>query len=434
MKKTLTVLFLLCLAVFQMQAKYVARPILESTTTEAALKDMLVMDQAWVPYPAYADRAGWESLLGKDRDAIIAQGEKYLDCDWIAVKAEYYLAYARNGNRTLMQNALGRNTTALSCLMMAELAEGKGRFMDDIVNGILYFCETTSWAISAHLSSFQKDHSPFPDWRDNILELTQGGISQMMCWIYYFFNKEFDKIYDGISPRLRYEIQRRELTPYLERTDFWWMGLSDGMARTLPAISQPDLARTILQAYHGSDYQPVMPTTDDFDIWYTVNYTGQWQELNLVSSTISLNDYKAVKVEFDEKPLSGYLSVKVYGANGKEQYVGVPQQLSYTVTFNRTTLGSSVQRVTLQYGKTGSYSIGVRRVCLIKSDGTEEDMAVSPFWGCTVESHATPKPAGLADVMTDRPASADAIYSLSGQRVLQPMRGIYIRNGRKYIK
>ena len=215
---------------------------------------------------------------------------------------------------------------------------------------------------------------------------------------------------------------------------FWWMGLSDGMARTLPAISQPDLARTILQAYHGSDYQPVMPTTDDFDIWYTVNYTGQWQELNLVSSTISLNDYKAVKVEFDEKPLSGYLSVKVYGANGKEQYVGVPQQLSYTVTFNRTTLGSSVQRVTLQYGKTGSYSIGVRRVCLIKSDGTEEDMAVSPFWGCTVESHATPKPAGLADVMTDRPASADAIYSLSGQRVLQPMRGIYIRNGRKYIK
>ena len=61
-------------------------------------------------------------------------------------------------------------------------------------------------------------------------------------------------------------------------------------------------------------------------------------------------------------------------------------------------------------------------------------MAVSPFWGCTVESHATPKPAGLAGVMTDRPASADAIYSLSGQRVLQPMRGIYIKNGRKYIK
>lgn len=227
MKKILASLFLICLAVFQIQAKYVARPVLESTTTEAALKSMLVMDQAWVPYPAYADRAGWEALLGKDRGTIIAQGENYLDFEWIAVKAEYYLAYARNGNRTLMQNALGRNTTALSCLMMAELAEGKGRFMDDIVNGILYFCETTSWAISAHLSSFQKDHSPFPDWRDNILELTQGGISQMMCWIYYFFNKEFDKIYDGISPRLRYEIQRRELTPYLERTDFWWMGFND---------------------------------------------------------------------------------------------------------------------------------------------------------------------------------------------------------------
>ncbi|MBQ4287497.1 MAG: heparinase, partial [Bacteroidales bacterium] len=103
MKKILASLFLICLAVFQIQAKYVARPVLESTTTEAALKSMLVMDQAWVPYPAYADRAGWEALLGKDRGTIIAQGENYLDFEWIAVKAEYYLAYARNGNRTLMQ-------------------------------------------------------------------------------------------------------------------------------------------------------------------------------------------------------------------------------------------------------------------------------------------------------------------------------------------
>ncbi len=215
---------------------------------------------------------------------------------------------------------------------------------------------------------------------------------------------------------------------------FWWMGISDGMARTLPAFSQPDLALAILQAHYGSNYDPVLPTLDDFDIWYTVNYTGQWQELNLCSSTISFDTYKAVKVEFDEKPASGYLSVKAYGESGKEQYTSVPQQLTCTVSFNRTTLGASAQRVTLQYGKTSDYSIGVKRVCLIKADGTEEEMQVTPFWGCTVEMHATWNSAGIADVKANGSRTDGAVYSLSGQRVGRPVHGIYIRNGRKYIR
>lgn len=215
---------------------------------------------------------------------------------------------------------------------------------------------------------------------------------------------------------------------------FWWMGISDGVCRSLPAFSQPDLALTILQAYHGSDYSPVLPREDDYDIWYTVNYTGQWQELNLCNMQFSLDDYKAVKVVFDEAPKSGCLSVKAYGANGKEQYAGLSQQLTSTVSFNRGTLGGTVQRVTLQYGKTDDYSIGVRRVCLVRTDGSEEEMRVSPFWGCTVEAHAALKPSGIDDACVQAPHGSGAVYSLSGQRVGTSFRGICIRNGRKYVR
>ena len=40
------------------------------------------MKQAWVPYPAYTDRAAWDSLMGPNKQRLIAAGEKLLDYKW----------------------------------------------------------------------------------------------------------------------------------------------------------------------------------------------------------------------------------------------------------------------------------------------------------------------------------------------------------------
>ena len=212
---------------------------------------------------------------------------------------------------------------------------------------------------------------------------------------------------------------------------FYWMGISDASARSLPAFSQSDLAAAILQAYYGDDYQPVLPTLDDFDITYTVSYTGQWQELNLCDHEISSGDYKSVSVELGTVPASGLLQVKVYGATDDQgQYVPVSSATT-TVNFNQSALGSKVRRITLQYMKTTPWQIGVNRAWLVKSDGTEVATQISPFWGCTAEAHA---------VSTDvkRPAvyarDDHRTYTLTGQAapgVLRP--GLYIRNGRKRV-
>lgn len=202
---------------------YEERNILERVATPAEVKASLLMDQKWVPYPAYKDREGWNQLLGDHRTAIIHQGERYLGYQWEVVKASQYMEYEKSGSRAVMQDPNNRNTTAFSSLLMAELAEGQGRFMKDIVDGVFFFCEMTSWAESAHLAAYQKTHRALPDYRENILELHQGSKSQMLAWTYYFLHKEFDKAAPGISQRLRYELQRRELDPYLQRDDFWWM-------------------------------------------------------------------------------------------------------------------------------------------------------------------------------------------------------------------
>ena len=36
---------------------------LQKAADETTLKNVLVMKQAWVPYPAYTDRAAWDSLM-----------------------------------------------------------------------------------------------------------------------------------------------------------------------------------------------------------------------------------------------------------------------------------------------------------------------------------------------------------------------------------
>ena len=205
---------------------YEARNLLQKLATEEEIKQALVMNQKWVPYPAYTDRAGWDALLGTNKEAIIKAGQKYLDYNWEVVKATKYLEYEKSGSRTVMQDVNRRNVAAFSSMLMAELAEGKGQFIPDLINGIFFFSEMTTWAESAHLKAYQKTRRAMPDYREHILELHQGGMAQMLSWTYYFLRAEFDKVDPIVSLRLRHELQERELTPYLTRDDYWWMAFN----------------------------------------------------------------------------------------------------------------------------------------------------------------------------------------------------------------
>lgn len=213
---------------------------------------------------------------------------------------------------------------------------------------------------------------------------------------------------------------------------FFWMGLSDGTARSFPAFNQADLVLAILQAYYGSNYNPRLLTEDDFEITsYLVNYDKQWSELNLSSNEISLNVYKAIRLELGETPNSGYYNIKVYGQeDGKEQSSAVSSQTT-TLQFNRNTLGTKSRRITLQYMKTGNSTLNVKKAYLIKNDGTEIESRLSPFWGCTMEPQSSKKPSGIVTTTTNTKKDG-AIYNLSGQRVTNPVRGIYIKDGKKY--
>ena len=202
---------------------YTERNLLQNSVTKEQLKEALVMNGAWVPYPAYSDREGWNSLLNdEDRQTLIKAGEKMLDYKWQVIRATDYLEYERSGERNIMQNPYEANRKAINVLMMAELAEGKGRFIDQLINGVFFSCEMTSWVLSAHLPR-QSTKRSMPDWREQIIDIGSGNYGSMLAWVYYFFHDTFDKADPVISLRLRHELQERILDPYMENDREWWM-------------------------------------------------------------------------------------------------------------------------------------------------------------------------------------------------------------------
>ncbi|MBO5978934.1 MAG: glycoside hydrolase family 5 protein [Bacteroidales bacterium] len=170
---------------------------------------------------------------------------------------------------------------------------------------------------------------------------------------------------------------------------FNWMGLSDGVARSLPVFSDPESAEAILKAYYGDSYEPVLPVIDDYECTYSVNYTSQWGEAHLCSQTISLDEYTAVSLVLEDDPDPGMLAVKIYGEDGSEQYAHF-NSAEVTVAFNRSVLGSTSSRITLQFMGNGTYETCIKRAWLTRKDGTSLALTPSRFWGCDVTLNAVP--------------------------------------------
>lgn len=204
---------------------YSERNILQKEFVADSLRAYLVPGQKWVKYPAYADRTGWDNLFGQNKEKVIKNGEKFLNYEWKVVKASDYLEYERSGNRKVMENPFDANNQAIVQLLFAELAEGKGRFMDQLINGVFHSCEMTSWALSGHLVR-QPDGRSLPAYDYDMIDLTAGDLGNMLSWVYYFMHESFDKINPEISRRLYHELDKRIMVPYLEDDSFWWMAVN----------------------------------------------------------------------------------------------------------------------------------------------------------------------------------------------------------------
>lgn len=197
------------------------RDLLQKEAQRVNMAQSLVKSFSELDFPTYRDRRFWDHLPFDIRSQYIKKAEAVLDYNWPSVKAADYLEIIRSGDRRdEVYHAPG---SVLTALVMGELVEGEGRFLDQIVNGVWFYCEQTWWGWSAHFY-LQKAPPGLPDVDDPTIDLGVGEVASILSWTWLLFKDEFNKIHPLIAKRLKSEIMKKAVVPYYERDDFWWQG------------------------------------------------------------------------------------------------------------------------------------------------------------------------------------------------------------------
>lgn len=176
----------------------------------------------WEPFPRAADRASWEGLAAATRQRLIAEGEAVMAEPWQVLPATLFLDYMRSGDRRSYAIPWAERRNRLKALVLAECAEGEGRFLDAITDGLWVHFEESSWAYPPHIF-MQRAGSDLPDATEPIVDLGVGETAALISWVDYLLGPQLDTVSKVTRHRLHHEIQTRILEPCLNRADFWWM-------------------------------------------------------------------------------------------------------------------------------------------------------------------------------------------------------------------
>ncbi len=191
--------------------------------SESQYKSLLLSRDNFHPCPRLQDRESWGGLPEDVRSSLVKRGEEGLGFDWPSLPATTFLQFARDGNRSNFEAISFERRRKLLKLVVAECAEGKSRFLDDIVNGVWAICEESFWGVPAHM--FLQAAGPgLPDTDERTVDLFVAETFNLLAWTYYLIGEAFDEISPLIRPRLVLEIDERGLTPLEQRDDFGWMG------------------------------------------------------------------------------------------------------------------------------------------------------------------------------------------------------------------
>ena len=202
------------------------RRLLERQVQAVGLDGALVAREAFRPYPPASDHAAWERLVPEDRRrAFVAAAEEQLEKPWAVLPATRFLDYVRDGNRSRYEELLFSRREKLGLLVLGETLENRGRFADAIADGVWLLCEESFWGVPAHVGA-QKRGAGLPDVTEPVVDLFAAETGALLAWTDYLVGERLDAVHPLVRERLRLEVDRRILTPALERDDFWWMGFT----------------------------------------------------------------------------------------------------------------------------------------------------------------------------------------------------------------
>jgi len=178
------------------------------------------------PFPKQGSDA-WKKINSDVTAMWTEAAEKYLDYQWPPITAEMYLAPKRTGKLNAHWDRYRELRSALGTLVVAEYLEGKGRFLDQVINGIITTCQETSWIQGLGMSRHGYE---IPDGSNHEVDLCTSETAAILSWSVYLLGDAIENVSKRVRPRVRSCVYERIIKTYLDRDDYWWMGFVDDRA------------------------------------------------------------------------------------------------------------------------------------------------------------------------------------------------------------
>lgn len=178
-------------------------------------------------FPARGDREAWASVPEALQQAWVTQAELYLNYEWRSLRATAFMAYFEEGSRVPYDSVESERRSALCTLLLAECIEAKGRFLREIINVVWLLCEQTTWCAPAHHYLSQQPEDILSNIEEHLFDLSAGETAALLAWTAHMLKSPLDDQSRRIRERIQVELERRIITPYMARDDFWWMGFGE---------------------------------------------------------------------------------------------------------------------------------------------------------------------------------------------------------------
>ena len=146
------------------------------------------------------------------QQSYIAYGAQYAGQPWPTIPDSIFGEFKHTGNRTHYERLCFQKRTRLAALALAEIIEGKGRFIPDLKRGLENLFSELWWGIPAHYGHDR------PLSTDQNVDLFNAETAGLAAWINYMLGEALGS---DLRQTIDKEVRRRLLIPAL-KTDYWW--------------------------------------------------------------------------------------------------------------------------------------------------------------------------------------------------------------------
>lgn len=206
--------FPLFLIGFLAQAQVTQRNILSTTYSLSDIEKSTLSIDRFKPFPQSPEdwkRQVADSILVR----LVNDGAKRLDFKFASVPLSAILAFKQQGNRSIYEGYSYVKRTSLIQLALVESKEGKGRFLNAVMEGLWSICEESYWGVPAHIT----ETAGIPDVEVPRVELFTAETAATLRLVNYFLGAQLDQQSPLFRKRIHYESERSFFKPLQANKD-----------------------------------------------------------------------------------------------------------------------------------------------------------------------------------------------------------------------